>query len=93
MAPMPAVMSRTGVWVRVEDEGAARRRDIELVADAEAGVQIAAGCAVAFALDGEPVVARIRWTRERVVAQQRPLGAVGLDADGQVLPGPRWRER
>ena len=39
----------------------------------EAGVQIAAGGAVGFALDGDPVVAGVGLTREGVVAEQRPL--------------------
>ena len=77
----------------VEDEGAARRRDLELVADAEAGVQIAAGGSVGFALDGDPVVAGVRLTREGVVSEQRPLCGVGLDADRQVLAGPGRRKR
>jgi len=41
----------------VEDEGAARRGDVELVADGEPGMEIAAGDAVAFTLDGDAVVA------------------------------------
>src|SRR6188472_2870068 len=41
----------------VEDEGATRCRDVELVAESKPGVQIAAGGAVMFALDGDPVVA------------------------------------
>ena len=37
VAPMPALISSTGASRPVEDEGAARCRDVELVADARAG--------------------------------------------------------
>ena len=57
----------------VEDEGAARRGDVELVADGEPGVQIAAGGAVVLALDGDPVVAGVGRSGEGVVAEHRPL--------------------
>ena len=55
VAPMPALISSTGACVRVEDERAAGRCDVELVADGEAGVEIAAGDAVVLALDGDAV--------------------------------------
>ena len=87
VAPIPALISSTGASRPVEDEGAARRRDVELVADGEPGVQIAAGGAVVFALDGDPVVAGTGRSRERVVAEQRPLVVVGLDAQREVLAG------
>ena len=69
----------------VEDEAATRRRDVELVADGEPGVQIAAGGAVVFALDGDPVVAGVGRSGEGVVAQHRPLLLVGPDAQREVL--------
>ena len=47
VAPIPALISSTGRLRPVEDEGAARRRDVEPVADGEPGVQVAAGGAVA----------------------------------------------
>ena len=65
----------------------------KLVADGEPGVQIAAGGAVVFALDGDPVVAGIGWSREGVVAQHGPLPVVGLDPQREVLAGARGRER
>ena len=73
VAPMPALISSTGAPVSVEDEGAARCCDLELVADGEAGVQVAAGGAVVLALDGDPVVAGIGRPGEGVVAEHRPL--------------------
>ena len=69
----------------IEDERAAWCGNVELVADGETGVQIAADGATAFALDGDPVVARPGWSGERVVAQQRPLPLVGLDSQSEVL--------
>ena len=53
----------------VEDEGAARRCDIELIADGEPGVEIAAGAAVGFPLDGDAVMAGAGRSRQRVVAE------------------------
>ena len=73
VAPIPALISSTGASRPVEDERAARRRDVELVADGEPGVQVAAGGAVGFALDGDPVVAGVGRPGEGVVAEQRPL--------------------
>ena len=61
----------------VEDEGAARRGDVEPVPDGEPGVQVAARGAVLLALDREPVVAGVRASREGVVAQQGSLLLVG----------------
>ena len=90
---MPALISSTGASRSVEDEGAAGCCDVELVADAEPGVQIAAGGAVVFALDGDPVVAGIGRAREGVVPEHRPLLLVGLDPKREVLAGPRRRKR
>src|SRR4051794_16494141 len=77
----------------VEDEGASRRGDVELVADAQAGVQIATGGAGVLVLDRDPVVAGAGRSREGVVAQHRPLFSVGLESHGQVLAGARGRGR
>ena len=85
VAPIPALISSTGASRLVEDERAAWCCDVELVADGETGVQIAADGAIGFALDGDPVVARPGWSGERVVAQQRPLLLVGLDSQSEVL--------
>src|SRR5262249_6589093 len=51
----------------VEGEGAAGRCDVELPADGEPAVEIAARSTVVFALDGDPVVAGVRRPGERVV--------------------------
>jgi len=75
---------------RIEDEGTARRGDIELVADFQVGVQIAADCAAGFALDADPVVAGARRPRERVVAEGRPV-LVELDTQREVLTRARGR--
>src|SRR3954470_24628846 len=76
----------------VQDEGAAWCCDVELVADGEPRVQIAAGGAVVFALDGDPVEAAVGRSGEGVVAQQRPLGLVGLDSQSEVLTwAGRWQ--
>jgi hypothetical protein len=48
----------------IEDERAARRRDVELVADGESVVDIAAGDPVALALDGDPVVTGVGRSRQ-----------------------------
>ena len=73
---------RVGV---VEDEGAARGGDLELVADVEAGVKVAAGGAVRFALDGDAVVAGAGRTGQGVVAEHRRRVAAGSDAQREVL--------
>jgi hypothetical protein len=54
---------------RVEDKGAARCSDVKLVAGRNPGEQVAAGDAVGFALDGNPVVLGIGRSRKGVVAQ------------------------
>ena len=64
---MPALISSTGASDLVEDEGAARRRDFELVSDGEPRMQIAARGAVVLALDRDPVVAGVGRTAEGVV--------------------------
>ena len=53
----------------VEEEGAARRADVEPVTDREPGVQVRAGGAAHLALDGDPVDARVRPAAQGVVAQ------------------------
>src|SRR5437764_12256972 len=62
---------------RVEDEGAAWRRDVEAVTDGEPTVQISAGDAVTLALDGDAVVLDVGRAREGLVAEHRALVAVG----------------
>ena len=69
----------------VEDEGATGCCDVELVADGEPGVQIAAGYALAFALNGNSVVAGVRRSGEGVVAEHRPALLVGLDSQREPL--------
>ena len=64
----------------VEDERAARRGDVELVADGQPSVQIAAGGAIVLALDRDAVVAGAGRPGQRVVPQQptaaaRPAGS------------------
>ena len=81
----PGADQQHGCIGPVEDEGATRRCDVELVADGEPGVQIAAGGAVVFALDGDPVVAGVGRSGEGVVAEHRPLLLVGLDPQREVL--------
>ena len=71
----------------VEDERASWCGDVELVANGEMGVQIAADGAAGFALDRDPVVGRPGWSGKRVVAQQRALALVGLDPQSEVLTG------
>jgi hypothetical protein len=84
VAPIPALISST-----VEDEGATRRCDLQLGADAEAGVQTAAGGAVGFALDGDAVVAGVGRSGEGVVAEHRPQLRIGLDSQRATDPGGR----
>ena len=55
----------------VEDEGAARCSDLELVADGKPVVQVAAGGAVGLVLDGDAVVVGAGWAGEGVVAEHR----------------------
>jgi len=69
----------------VEDEAAARRCDLELIADPEAGVQIAAGGAVLFSLHRDPVVVGVGRPRHGVVAEQRRGVVVRADAQREVL--------
>ncbi len=76
----------------MEDEGAARRRYVEPLSDGEPCVEVAAGDAVAFALDRDPVVAGIGRAAERVVPQHRSLRVAGLDPQRQVLPGSGGRQ-
>src|SRR5262245_15990742 len=71
----------------VEDEGAAGCSDFELIADPKAGVQVAAGYALAFTLDGDPVVAGPWRPGHRVIAEHRRLVVVGFDAQCEVLTG------
>src|SRR3954469_10970809 len=54
---------------RVENEGPARRGNVERVPGAQAGVQVAARRAVMLALDTDPVVAGVRRSAEGVVAE------------------------
>src|SRR5262249_16232178 len=83
-----------GAALRLADEGSRRRGNIDAVVDLEPGVQIAAGRAAAFALDADPVVADPRRPGQRIVAQQRPVLVVGLDAQREVLAGTRrWKRR
>jgi hypothetical protein len=77
----------------VEDERASRSSDIELSADVEAGMQIATGRPVGFALDADPVVAGIGRSRKGVVPQQRPLLVVAFQAQREVLTRTWVRER
>ena len=74
---------------RVEDEGTARRGDLDLVADFQAGVQIAARRPAGFALDADPVVAGAGRPGERVIAEDRPVIVVGLDTQREVLTRAR----
>ena len=76
----------------VEDEGAPWCCDLELVANRNPGVQVAAGGAVRLALDGDPVVVGAGRSREGVVAQHRSLLSVGLQSQRQVLAGARGRQ-
>ena len=62
VAPMPALTSSTGALVRSRMKVPRGAAIVELVADAEAGVQVAAGGAVGFALDADPVVAGVGRT-------------------------------
>jgi hypothetical protein len=48
----------------IEDERAAWCRNVELVADSETCVQVSAGGAIVFTLDGDSVVVRSGWSRE-----------------------------
>ena len=89
----PGADQQDGGVATVEDEGAARRCDVESVADGEPGVQVAAGRAVGLALDGDPVVAGVGRSGQGVVAEQRPLFVVGLDAQREVLAGARGGKR
>ena len=73
----------------VEDERAARRGDVELVAHGEPRVKPAAGDALVLPLDGEAVVAGAGRSRERVVPQDRSRAVVRLDAEREVLAGTR----
>ena len=73
VAPMPALISSTGASVRSRMNVPRGAAIVELVADAEAGVEVAAGGAVGLALDGDPVVAGVGRPREGVVAEHRPL--------------------
>ena len=91
---MPALISSTGASRPVEDEGAARCCDVELVADGEPGVQVAAGGAVVLALDGDPVVAGVGRSGEGVVAEHRPLRpSSGWMRSVRYWPGRGGRER
>ena len=83
----PALISSTGAVRPVEDEGAARCCDVELVADGEPGVEIAAGGAVVLPLDGDAVGAGAGRSRQRVVPEHRSLRVVGLDSQREVLAG------
>src|SRR4051794_13053051 len=77
----------------VEDEGPSRRRDLELATDRNLGVQVAAGDAVVFALDGDSVVVATRSCRERIVAEYRPLPCAGMKSKREVLAGARRGKR
>ena len=77
----------------VEDERATGCCDVELVADGEPGVEIAAGGAVVFPLDGDAVVAGAGRSRQRVVAEHRSLTVPGLDSQREVLAGACRGER
>jgi hypothetical protein len=81
----PGADQQHGRVRRIKDERATWCCNVELVADGEPTVQIAAGGATAFALDSDPVVAGPGWSGERVVAQHRPLPHVGLDSQSEVL--------
>src|SRR5262245_22143355 len=81
---------RVGV---VEDEGASRRCDVELVAHDDSAVQVAAGGAVTFVLDRDAVVAGAGWPGKGVVAQHGPLLGVRLEAQSEVLARACCRER
>jgi hypothetical protein len=52
----------------VEDEGSSRCCDLELVANRNPGVQVAAGGTVLFALDRDPVLVGAGPSREGLVA-------------------------
>ena len=88
----PGADQQHGCIRPVKDEGAARGCDVELVADGEPGVQVAAGGAVGFALDGDPVVAGVGRSAEGVVAEHRPPLRVGLDPHREVLTRPGGRQ-
>src|SRR4051794_32539428 len=74
------------VGVRVENESSARRGNLELVTNTQAGVEISARGAIVLALDTDPVIARSGRPAERVIAQD---GFVLMDlyAHRQVLAG------
>src|SRR3954463_506368 len=77
----------------IEDEGATGRCDLDCVADREPAVEISAGGAVVFALDGDPVVAGAGRSGERVVPEHRGLPFVGRDSEREVLAWARGWER
>src|SRR5579884_4160350 len=70
----------------IEDERPTRGGNVELVADGKPRMQEAAGRALRFTLDGDPVVARVGRSGERVVAEHRSLLLVGLEAHREELP-------
>jgi hypothetical protein len=70
---------------RAQGEGAARRGYLQLVTRPHPGVQVLAGGAVFLPLDADPVVAGARGSRQGVAAQQRALGRVRAQAQGQEL--------
>ena len=67
----------------VEDERATRRCDVEQVADGESAVEVAAGGAVALALDRDPVVAGVGQPGEGLCGA--PIRAP-LEGDSQGEP-------
>ena len=76
----------------VEGELAARCGRLQQRAGLQVLVQPAAGHAVRLPLDADPVGAGVRRRRQRIGAHRDRLGGAG-DPQGQVLPGPRGRQR
>src|SRR3954469_21439422 len=67
--PNPCADQEQRRVARVKREGPAGRGDLELIPHTQTGVQVATRGAVMFALDADPVVARVGRSAEGVVAQ------------------------
>ena len=83
VAPTPGAEQHDRALPGLEDEAAARRGDVEHVADLQALVQVAADHAVALDADPEPAFA----VGQRVAAQQRRAVPVRAQPHGDVGAG------
>ena len=92
VTPMPGGDQQHRAGAVVEGELAARRGHLQQRAGLQVLVQPAAGHAVRLPLDADPVGAGVRRRRQRIAAHRDRLGGAG-DPQGQVLPGPRGRQR